>query len=858
MSLIRSIDVSPAPVRACLFIARKNWIAVGGDDMQIRVFNYNTLEKVAQIEAHMDYIRTLCVHPTLPFLLSAGDDMHIKLWNWEENWRCVETFKGHTSYVMYLAINPKDPNTFASACMDRTVKVWSLNSPTPNFTLVAHESKGVNFVEYYPFADKPYLITTSDDKTIKIFDYQSKSCVATLTGHTHNVSFAVLHPELPIIISGSEDSTIKIWNAKSYQLEQTLNYGMERAWCVATRPNSNVVAIGYETGNMILRFGSDTPAVSMDVAGKLVWTKNLEAYSAVIKATTQPKDQQDNEEEFDGTWLTLSPKDLGTVEVQPSQLIHSPNGRFVAVVGDGEYIIYTALAWRNKSFGQAAELAWTQDSNEYAIRTSNGAIRSYRNFTERPASHFNVGFAATRIFGGTLLGIAGDDFVAFYDWESGAFVQRVDVEASQVVWSDSGELVAIVTADVCYILAFDRDRFTEALASDNMDSDEGIDGVLQVLEETNTRIHTAKWVGDCLIFTTAGNRLNYLVGNQVYNISHFDKEVFLLGYLPRENAIYLCDKDVRVVSHRLSLALIEYQTVVLRGDMVEAAKIFDRVPQSERNRLAQFLEAEGHLSLALEVSRDPDHRFDLALALGQFEIARDIAEAQDSNAKLRALGDQLLKVWRVGEAERCFERSGDLNTLLLIYTSTGEKDKAAKLAQKATELGQYNLAFNALWYVGDVEGAADLLNKGKRCAEAALLSLTWGGNVAGNVRKWKASLVDARREKIADSICSPETEPDRFPANVGEKSYVRSQTEVDLIGDDEIEMVVEENAFETSRASENTKEIVNVVVEEALEEPPAATSVAIGTPVEDKITSDSDTDNAVIQTESPENSIASD
>lgn len=37
----------------------------------------------------------------------------------------------------------------------------------------------------------------------------------------------------------------------------------------------------------------------------------------------------------------------------PTQsLKHNSNGRFVTVCGDGEYVIYTALAWRNKSFGR--------------------------------------------------------------------------------------------------------------------------------------------------------------------------------------------------------------------------------------------------------------------------------------------------------------------------------------------------------------------------------------------------------------------------------------------------------------------------------------------------------------------------
>ena len=69
---------------------------------------------------------------------------------------------------MSLAFNPKDPNTFASGSLDRSIKVWSLASGRPNFTLEGNDghSKGVNCVSYYTAGDKPYLISASDDKYV--------------------------------------------------------------------------------------------------------------------------------------------------------------------------------------------------------------------------------------------------------------------------------------------------------------------------------------------------------------------------------------------------------------------------------------------------------------------------------------------------------------------------------------------------------------------------------------------------------------------------------------------------------------------------------------------------------------------
>ena len=119
----------------------------GADDMNIYVYNYNTLSKVTKFEAHMDYIRYIEIHPTLPCFLSTSDDLEIKLWDWSNDFECTRVFTGHIHYTMMVKFNPKDPNYFATASLDKFVKVWSLSSSDANFSLGPHD-QGVNCVEY--------------------------------------------------------------------------------------------------------------------------------------------------------------------------------------------------------------------------------------------------------------------------------------------------------------------------------------------------------------------------------------------------------------------------------------------------------------------------------------------------------------------------------------------------------------------------------------------------------------------------------------------------------------------------------------------------------------------------------------
>lgn len=84
--------------------------------------------------------------------------------------------------------------------------------------------------------------------------------------------------------------------------------------------------------------------------------------------------------------------------------------------------------------------------------------------------------------------------------------------------------------------------------------------------------------------------------------------LYVLGYIPKDNRVYLGDKELGVVSYSLQLAVLEYQTAIMRKDFDTADKVLPTIPRDQRTRVAHFLEKQGFKQQALAVSTDVDHR----------------------------------------------------------------------------------------------------------------------------------------------------------------------------------------------------------------------------------------------------------
>lgn len=429
-------------------------------------------------------------------------------------------------------------------------------------------------------------------------------------------------------------------------------------------------------------------------------------------------------------------KDLGSTDAYPQSLQHNRNGRFVAVCGDGEYIVYTALAWRNKSFGTADQFVWSSEASEFAIKAGMSRIQIFKNFQEKHT--IKCSFSAERIFGGALIGVKSSDFIVFYDWSAGRIVRRIDVTVKDVFWSDSGDWVAIITADSFYILEFNRELVDGVFSSGEEVDEEGIEDAFEVNQDLTEQVVSGVWIGDCFVYNNTSWRLNYCVGGEVSTLQHLDRPMYLLGYMASQSRVYLVDKEFSVTSYTLLLNVIEYKTLVIRGDMESAEEVLKTIPENKKNDIAKFLEARELVSEALEVATDLDYKFDLAVQLGRLETAREIAEEVDSEVKWKQLGELAMAQGKLKLCEKCFLQGNDLSGLLLLYTSKSSRKGMNRLIPLAKKSGKNNITFMCHFLLGDVDACIELLIESDRIPEAAFFARTYApSRISEVVTLWK-------------------------------------------------------------------------------------------------------------------------
>ncbi|MGV0105832.1 protein kinase domain-containing protein [Nostoc sp. DSM 114167] len=177
-----------------------------------------------------------------------------------QNWKCVQTLKGHSSMVHAIAISP-DGQFIASGSNDKTIKLWQVNtgklvrqlgrwysshssmvhsvafSPIPissNLSYQGESGKSAGVADL----NRGILASGSWDNTIKLWDVNTGKEIRTLTGHANWVNSVTFSPDGKFLASGSADCTIKLWQVNTGIEIQTFTGHSDPVSSVAYSPRT--------------------------------------------------------------------------------------------------------------------------------------------------------------------------------------------------------------------------------------------------------------------------------------------------------------------------------------------------------------------------------------------------------------------------------------------------------------------------------------------------------------------------------------------------------------------------------------------------------------------------------------------
>ena len=260
----QTYSVSDKPVRCVDFHQTEPIFVCGCDDNSIRIYDYTQNKCISTLDGHSDFIRSVEFHKTKPFIVSASDDQTVRVWDWKRN-QCIAVLEGHSHYVLSASFH-KDLPYIISASLDCNICLWNVSSlfkdpqQSNEFSCVKIKSHndGINHVAWAYENSDAYIgtiVSCSDDKTVgiwKITQNEVPIFFGELTGHTENVTSAIILSEKKTAISCSEDGTVRSWDIMNYQQKDMLTREKNRFWTLAAHPRNNLVAAGHDNGFIIL------------------------------------------------------------------------------------------------------------------------------------------------------------------------------------------------------------------------------------------------------------------------------------------------------------------------------------------------------------------------------------------------------------------------------------------------------------------------------------------------------------------------------------------------------------------------------------------------------------------------------
>jgi WD40 repeat protein len=195
---------------------------------------------VRTLGKHVGVVRSVAYSPKGKFLASGGDDRTVRIWD-SETGKAVATLRGHKATVNSVAFSP-DGMLVAGGGDDRTVRIWDAETGTPKRTLAREDIGPVRSVAFSP--DGSLLASADFEPTVRLWDVRTGELVRTLFEPSNGMWSVAFSPDGKTVWSVSAGGWVTAWDVTTGRVLRKIDGAGGNHITLAVSPDGRWVASG--------------------------------------------------------------------------------------------------------------------------------------------------------------------------------------------------------------------------------------------------------------------------------------------------------------------------------------------------------------------------------------------------------------------------------------------------------------------------------------------------------------------------------------------------------------------------------------------------------------------------------------